>query len=430
MENKILHLWGLSHQNTPLEIREKIAFSNKEISSTINKLLKKKMFQEVVLLSTCNRTEFYIITNKDQEIKNKITIFVQSIKTKCPEIISDFIYYLKKEDAIRHLFRVASGLDSMILGEPQILSQVKKAYFIAKEAQSTALYLNRLFNDTIYIAKKVRTQTSIGEGSMSIAFAAVKLAQKIFKDLKEKKGLLIGTGEIGKLTAKNLRERSMGKIYLVNRTFSKAVRIANQLNATPLRWEKLAETLQLVDFIISSTEHNQYVITREMCLSAGLDKKTRPTLIIDIAVPRDIDPNVKDIEHIFLHDIDDLNHIVEAGSNKRKKSIPDAMKLIEHAVHQFTEWSQYLKIRPTLIALKDKFHTYVQSELNQSQKTMNSTQIQNLEKIMYRFVQKLLRDPAQKLKEYSNGHLDGDTRIDVVREIFNLKQTSNKNETK
>ena len=423
MENKILHLWGVDHHNTPIEIRETIVFSEKETISSIKKLLKKDIFQEVILLSTCNRTEIYIITSQDQDVQDQIEDFIQSLKPQCPANISDFAYYLQKENAIRHLFRVASGLNSMILGESQILGQVKSAYYFSQETKCTGLYLNRLFNDTIQVAKKVRTQTTIGEGSMSVAFAAVELAQKIFKDLKEKKGLLIGAGTIGKLTAKNLRERSMGEIYLINRTFSKAMRIADQLNATPLSWDQLPKILQSVDFVISSTDHNQYIIDRNMALQAKLHERVQPMLMIDIAVPRDIDPSVKDLEQVFLHDIDDLNHIVKEGSNNREKAIPDAMKLIESAIHDFSEWSKYLKVRPTLVALKEKLHEYMETELKQSRKEVNEAQMQHLERIMKRFIEKLLRNPAKRLKEYSNGHLDGDVRIDVLKDIFDLKQS-------
>ncbi len=422
MENKILHLWGLNHHSTPIDIRETITFNKKEVVSSMKKLLRKNIFQEAILLSTCNRTEVYVITGQEKDVKNVIEDFIRTLKPQCPKSISDFAYYLQKGNAIRHLFRVASGLDSMILGESQILAQVKDAYYFAKEAKCTGIYLNRLLNDTMQVAKKVRTQTTIGEGSMSVAFAAVELAQKIFKDLKEKKGLLIGAGQIGKLTAKNLRERSMGEIYLINRTFSKAMRIADQLNATPLSWDQLPKILQSVDFIISSTNHNQYIIDHSMVIEAKLHERIQPILMIDIAVPRDIDPSLKDLEKIFLHDIDDLNHIVEEGSNHRKKAIPEAMKLIESAIHEFFEWSQYLKIRPTMVALKEKFHEYMETELKQSRKEISELQMQHLERIMKRFTKKLLRNPAKRLKEYSNGYLDGDVRIDVLKEIFDLKQ--------
>ena len=426
MEGKTLHLWGLSHHNTPLSVREKISFNEQDTSFAIQTFLKGALFQEMALISTCNRTEIYLVTEKGSNIKKKTEQLISKVKEACPDDISDFAYYMQKKDAIRHLFRVASGLDSMILGESQILGQVKKAYFLSQEASGAGLYLNRLFNTAIQTAKQIRTQTAIGEGSMSIAFAAVKLAQKIFKDLKEKKGLLIGAGKIGKLAAKNLRERSMGKIYLMNRTFSKAVRIANQIDATPLPWKKLSQTLETVDFVISSTDHNRYVIDKEMALKANLHKRHKPVLMIDIAVPRDIDPEIKNMENVFLHDIDDLNDIIEEGSTKRKQAIPEAMKLVEKNLNEFFQWSEYLKIRPTLIALKEKFHLYARGELNRHRKTMNQDEIESLEQAMEAFIEKLLRDPAKKLKEYTNGYLDGDTRIDVVREIFELKGETNK----
>ena len=423
VSSKTLHLWGLSHQVAPISIREKIFFSENEIAVALKKMIRNKAFSEIVLISTCNRTEYYIVSEGNADIKEKIENTIKVQGSKLPNEISELAYYLKGQDAMRHLFKVTTGIDSMILGETQILGQAKRAYFLAQKTGTVNIYLNKLFASAIRVSKKIRNETPIGEGSMSIAYAAVELVQKVFKNLKEKKGLLIGAGNIGELTAKNLQKKSIKKMYLINRTFSKAKSIADQIGAVSLPWEKLSETLSMADFIISSTDQSGYIIDQKLVEEAKLHQKVNPILLIDIAVPRDIDPSIKEFENIFLHDIDDLNHIVEDGTTKRKEAIPTAMEFIQNEMKEFMNWSNYLKVRPTLVALREKLDGYARIEASKYRKKMEAEQIQYLEEALKNLTKKMLSNPAKKLKEYSNGYLDGDIRIEVIQDIFELEKT-------
>ena len=421
MNDLTLYLWGLSHNTAPIKVREKLAFLEEEIYDTLRNILKEKYIQEAFLLSTCNRTEFYFLMRTDPKAKNKIEAVIRSIRSNFAEESYQFSYYFTGTDAISHLFKVASGLDSMILGESEILGQVKRAFQLAREAGASKVYLNRLLNMVIKTGKKVRAETLLGKGSLNIAFACVELARKIFKDLKEKKTLLIGAGKIGELTAKSLSKRLIKKIYIVNRTYSKAFRVAQDLNAKAIHWEELPGIIKEVDFIICSTGQKEHLITKDFLQKQGITHRPGPVVLVDIAVPRDVDPKVEEIENIFLYDIDDLKDIVQESVKKRKRSVPKALHIIKSQVSDFLNWSQYLEVRPTLIALKDQVNQHVISELSRYKNILDEEQMTLLRQALENLSKKFIRDHAKALREYANGYPDGNLRIDVIREIFGLQ---------
>ena len=421
MTDLTLHLWGLSHHSAPIKIREKIAFAEEETNDFLKEILKKKFIQEAFLISTCNRTEFYLLMKTESDAKSKIESVIRTLKNDFPDEYYQFSYYLTETDAISHLFKVASGLDSMILGESEILGQVKRAFQRAREAKASNIYLNKLLNLVIKTGKRVRTETLLGKGSLSIAFASVELTRKIFKNLKGKRALLIGAGKIGELTAKSLKKRSIEDVYIVNRTYSKAFRIAQELGAKAILWEELPKVIKKIDFIICSTNQKDHVITKDLLQRLGLDRKLSPTILVDIAVPRDVDPRVKEIENVFLYDIDDLKDIVQESAKKRKRAVPKAMRIIKTEISEFLSWSEYLKIRPTLIALKKRVNQHVSSELLQYKNTLDQERFNFLKKALENLSKKFIRDHAKMLKKYSNGYIDGNMRIDIVREIFSME---------
>ena len=422
MAGMTFHLWGISHHTAPVEIREKLAFSEEEIKSSLKKIMNNKFIHEAFLISTCNRTELCLVMETGSNARDKIETILKGLKGDLSSEYLQFSYHLAEEAAISHLFKVASGLDSMILGESEILGQVKRAFQWAREAKASGVYLNKLLNLVIKSGKRVRSETPLGEGSLSIAFASVELARRIFKGLKEKKALLIGAGKIGELTAKSLQKRSIKEVYIINRTYSKAFRVAQQLGAKAIFWEKLSQIIREIDFIICSTGDKGHVITKELAQKLGLDQKLSPTILVDIAVPRDVDPRVKEIENIFLYDIDDLKDIVQESIRKRQRAVPKAMQIIYSEKNDFINWRHYLKIRPTLIALKERASQHVKTELLCHKNKLDQQQFTFLKQALEGLSERFIKDYARILKKHSNGYIDGNVLFDIVREMFSLQE--------
>ncbi|MCP2520115.1 glutamyl-tRNA reductase [SCandidatus Aminicenantes bacterium Aminicenantia_JdfR_composite] len=414
---------GVNHKTAPIEFREKISFSRSEILNALKEIKKENSLKESLILSTCNRTEIYgcVNTNEvngEEYIKN----FIRKFKKIDTSTNNQYFYTLNSEEAVRHLFKVASGLDSMIVGESQILGQVKEAYALSCEAKANGIILNKLLHWTFRVGKRARTETEIGIGAVSVSSAATELAQKIFKDLSKRSALLIGAGETGELTAQHLKEKEIGELYITNRTFKKAEVLARKLKAKAIPFENMEEIFKRVDVIISSTSSKEYLITADYMKKIMNFRNYQPLFIIDISVPRDFDPKINKIYNVFLHCIDDLQKIVDKNLEKRKGEIPKVLAIIEEEVKKFFQWYRSLKVTPIIKGLQRKIEEIRISELKKNRKYFKEEDWKNLELLTKSMMNKLFHITMIKIKEFNEDSQMGLLRLDTVREIFGLEE--------
>jgi glutamyl-tRNA reductase len=412
---------GINHRTAPIEVREKLWFSNNEIVSFLD-VLKQKNIKEVVLVSTCNRTELYY-SYKDELITNDPlwqTIVLQ--KNATDYIGSDNFYTLSSLNAVKHIFGVASGIDSMVLGDVQILNQMKEAFTIAQENHTAGLLLNRLFNTAFHVGKRARTETEIGDGAVSVSYAAAELASKIFEDMAKRSALLIGAGETGELTAKHLTSRNLGNLVIANRTRSRAVELATKLNGKVVDFDKILSELHHIDIVISSVESPTHVITAKDIRAAMKHRGNRPLFIIDIGVPRNIEHAANDIDNVFLHDIDDLNHIIDTNLSRRNAEIPKIQEIIFSELVRFKSWYDALEVTPTIQQLRDQFETIRSDEVKKHINHFSSDKHEEIEILTKRIVNKILHTPMVNLRNGS-GEPSGDetqTKVHILRHLFGL----------
>ena len=420
-------LVGMNHRSAPLEIRERLSISCEEDSSPVREVLKIPDVLEVLYLSTCNRVEVLArVEDRDGAVKS-LKGFVFSHGNLSEEELERCLYVYSGEEAVRHLFRVASSLDSMVIGEPQILGQVKDAYSRCVDQNASGIILNRLLHHAFRTAKRVRTETGIANNAVSVGFAAVELAKKIFGDLKGKTALLIGAGEMSELAARHLVNQGVSKIIVANRTFERAVKLANDFHGTPVGFDRMEEKLQQADIVISSTGSPGYVITRGVAAAALHRRKSRLMFFIDIAVPRDIDPEVGGIDNVYLYNIDDLQGVVDANLKSRLKEAQKAEEVVREEVRKFVTWYQTLEAVPTIRQLKEKMDGIVKGELERAPrwiKDLDEEGKKEIEILISSVLNKVLHDPITGLKEETceDGGL---SYIAAIRRLFRLDDGKN-----
>ena len=423
-----LILIGVNHKTAPLAVRERLNLScAEEGGGMLVEIMSLPGIKEAYFLSTCNRFEILVSVNHPEAAIELLRALMGSparlnVKETGPEA-EKYIYILQNEEAVRHLFRVASGLDSMIMGEPQIFGQVKEAYRLATEHKSAALILNKLLHHTFRVAKRVRTETGIAENAVSVSFAAVELAKKIFGDLAGKTILLIGAGEMTELAARHLVNQKIGKIIVANRTVERAVKLAEEFHGSPIGFDRIGEALGEADIVISSTGSPSYLITREMIAAALHRRRNRLMFMIDVAVPRDIEPAVGEVDNVYLYNIDDLQNVVDGNLRARLAEAQKADEILDEEVVQFSNWFNALEIVPTIVSLRKKIEGIVTGELEKSQswlKDLAPEGQENVRILTEAILNKVLHDPITCLKEESNG--DGATAyVDAVRRLFKLE---------
>jgi glutamyl-tRNA reductase len=420
--NEII-LIGINHKTAPVELRECIAFTEDESTSALQALADKPDIKEVLVFSTCNRVEVLVVTaNKAEAIDSTKDYIAEANKIQREEF-EDSLYIHAGDEAVRHIFRVASSLDSMVVGEPQILGQVKEAYRLATEARASGVILNRLLHRTFFVAKRIRTETGIGDNAVSISYAAVELGRKIFGSLEGKNVLLVGAGEMAELAVEHLIRNKTEKIYVANRTFENGVALARRFKGQAIRFEEIADSLKLVDIIISSTGSSDYVITRDQVKSVIRIRRSRPIFFIDIAVPRDIDPRVNRLTNSYVYDIDDLQGVIDENIEDRHREAIKGERIVDEAVIRFREWYASLEVVPTIVALRKKLETIAETEIK---KTLHSNKIPEsgigaIKKMAEALINKILHDPTLFLKKDS---MPGDKAkyIDTVRKLFKLDE--------
>jgi len=413
---------GLNHKTAPVEIRESLAFSSEDSVSALNSLISKSFLLETIIISTCNRVEILAIcTNSDIGI-NQIKDFFCEFKNVKLEQFESALYVYKDKNAVRHLFRVASSLDSMIIGEPQILGQIKNSYQISIKKKTSGVILNKLLHRTFFIAKRVRSETGIGDHAVSISYAAVELAKKIFKTLENKDILLIGAGEMAELAVEHLIRHKVKKIYVGNRTFERACELAKKYNGSAIIFENIEHYLKNVDIIISSTGSSSFVINKDKMKKIMKARKHQPVFFIDIAVPRDIDPEINKISNAYVYDIDDLKGVIDENINHRKDEAQKAEVIIDEAVINFFKWIQDLELVPTIKGLKSKIELICELELKKTinhLKTQDEHDQQAIERMLKSITNKVLHDPINFLKG-KGYHKDRSIYLDITRKLFNL----------
>jgi glutamyl-tRNA reductase len=417
-----LLLLGLSHKTTPVERRECVAFSTDETACVLEALKKNADISEVVLLSTCNRVEVLMVSSNHSLTLETVKKIISKSKKVPVSFFEEYLYIHKGDNAIRHVFRVASSLDSMMVGEPQILGQIKESYHLATLHKASGLILNRLLPRAFSVAKRVRTETGIGDHAVSISYAAIELGRKIFDTLEAKKVLLIGAGEMIELAAEHLIKNKVGNIFVANRTFERGVALAKKINGNAILFDEIENVLQNVDVVISSTGASDFIITRKQVKNIITSRHHRPLFFIDIAVPRDIDPQINHLPNVYVYDIDDLKGIVEENIAERTQEAVKGERIIGEAVISFRKWHESLDMVPTIVALRKKIDDIANIEVNKTLKSLqhlSDNDLMSIRKMAHAMANKFMHDPMVFLKR--NGTQENQSvSVDIARKLFNL----------
>ncbi len=415
-------LLGINHKTAPVELRECLAFSGEQIATALDDFGNSPHLSEMVLISTCNRVEILMATSDTALAIQTAKQYISEIKQIPVSEFENALYVHTGEDAIRHVFRVASSLDSMVVGEPQILGQMKDAYLTATQKNTSGVILNRLLHKTFFVAKRVRTETAIGDHAVSISYAAIELGRKIFGTLEDKKVLLIGAGEMAELAVEHLIRNRSGAVFVANRTFERGLELAKRFKGRAIRLEEISECLKEVDIVISSTGAPGFILNREQVKSVMRVRKNRPIFFIDIAVPRDIDPDINRVSNAYVYDIDDLKNVIDENIEDRNREAVKGERIVDEAVIQFRKWYESLGVVPTIVALRAKLELIGESEIQktlQSLKHLSEDDRIALQRMTQAMVNKILHDPTVYLKRHGS-YGDQSIHIDVTRRLFNL----------
>lgn len=410
---------GINHKTAPVDIREKVVFSSEEIKSCLSDLINGELLTEAVLLSTCNRTELYGILPHGSGDISHITAYLNAVKG-VDYFKGEYIYIYRGERAITHLYGVISGIDSMIVGEPQIFGQVKEAYKLAVEANATKIFFNKLFHTAFHVGKRVRTEASIGVGGVSVSYVAVELALRLFKDLKSHNVLLIGAGETGKLALLHLRKKNIGTPHIANRTYARAEKVAYELGGIAIHFEQIAEIIPSIDLIISATSSPEPIFSFTAFRSIVEKRSKRPLIVIDLSVPRDFDPAIRTIDNVTYHDMDSLQLIAERNTKKREEALPLAENIITEEVTKFQNWYETQVVMPLIKSLREKFLNLALQEVHRNKKHFPATEQKHLEIFASNLVNKLLHTPTVHLKESQSDGNISITQLQIIQEFFDL----------
>lgn len=417
---------GISYKTAPVELRERVALPEGRAAGVLRELVSTAQVHEAVALSTCNRTELYLAVGDDVEAETAaLGILARESDIRPTELVSH-LYSLRNMDAARHLFRVTAGLDAMVVGEAEIQGQVKRAYELALVENTTSAFMNRLFREALAAGKRVRTETNVGSGSVSVSSVAVQLAQETLGDLSGRRVIVIGAGETGELTARELTERGVHSVFVANRHYDRAIGLAQRFGGQAVRFDVLPAELEKADIVLSSTGSPHHIVEREELAGVMKARAGRPLLLIDIAVPRDIDPAVTDLDGVFLKDIDDLQRVVERRLSGREAEARRAESLLDHELDRFRRWLGTLDVVPTIAALHERGQAVVRQVLDENElrwESLSEADRERLELVAATIVKRLLREPTLRLKARGE---DQQTYayVQALRELFGLEAES------
>jgi len=412
---------GLSHRTAPVEVRERLAVAPEQLEEELREIVARGHFDEALLISTCNRVELYGVsmnpTAAAQSARN-------TLASRLPNSTSEDVFYSERGVAVvRHAFRVASSLDSLVVGEPQILGQVKEAFDAATNAGTAGTLIGRCFSHAFSTAKRVRNETGIAEGTVSVSSIACELARKIFGNLDGRRTLLLGAGEMGEGAARNLRQTGT-QLHVINRSEARAEALAKSCGGRAIPYERLTTELAEADVVIASTASTKFILTPELMKGVVRSRRHRPLFIIDIAVPRDVDPRIGTMDNVFVYDVDDLQQVAEQNLAVRAREAAQAERIIEEEVESFLKWRRSLELAPTIVALRKQFGDVADEELRRALgrlQGLSQSDRAAFEAMARSLVNKLLHRPMMHLKAGAE-EPDGAQLIDAVRRVFALTE--------
>lgn len=413
---------GINYKSAPVEIREKLTFSEESMDKAMLLLKEQKSILENVIVSTCNRTEIYAVVDQVHTGRYYIKQFLAEWFQIDKDQFTSYLKIAESDGAIEHLLRVATGLDSMVLGETQILGQVKQSFLTAQKMQTTGTVFNELFKQVITFAKRAHKDTAIGEHAVSVSYAAVELAKKIFGDLQKKHVVILGAGKMGELAAKNLHGSGASRITVVNRTFEKAEELAVKFEAKAEQMDRLHGILQDADILISSTGSDTVVLDKETINSIQKKRKGKPLFLVDIAVPRDLDAAIGELDNVFLYDIDDLQHIVDKNLKAREAAAENIEIMLEAEIVQFNEWLQTLGVVPVISALRQKalsIQAETMKSIERKMPELSKREKKVLNKHTKSIINQLLKEPITQAKELA-ADKHSDESLDLFVKIFGI----------
>jgi glutamyl-tRNA reductase len=414
---------GLNYRSAPVEIREKFTFKPSEFADAMKSLQQNSSIIENVILSTCNRTEIYAVVNEPNTGKNGVTEFLADWFSIEKIELYPYLFFYEQELAIEHLFKVTCGLDSMVLGETQILGQVRTSFLMAQQENTTGTVFNHTFKQAVTLGKRAHTETEIGVKAVSVSYAAVELAKKIFMALNNTSILILGSGKMSELTYKNLQGNGAKNVTVINRTYENAIDLAKRYAGKANPFEELLNTIIKSDIIISSTSAEEYVITQDMMIEASSLRKGKPLYLIDISVPRNIDPNIDGLENVYLYNIDDLQEIISSNLMARKKASKKIMNMIEGELNEFKNWTNLLDVVPVISALNKKA-LFIQKETQESIKNklpnLSDREMKVINKHLSSIANQFLKDPIRAIKEMGTS-LESKEELDLFIKFFNIE---------
>lgn len=400
-----LFLLGVSHRTAPVDVRERLDFATRGLDTALDALSSRTGTSEAVVLSTCNRAEIYVACDDVTSVRDELVSFLEAYHGLDRAALMPHVFERSDASAAQHLFRVAAGLDSLVVGEPQILGQVKDAYAAATESRTAGPVMNKLFPSSFTVGKRVRTETALSEGAVSVSFAATSLARKIFGDLTGRTVLVVGAGEMGKLTAQHLRTQGVKKILITSRTLAHAAALAEGIGGESIPWSSLENALGDADIVITATGATLPVFVRKQVAGVMRGRRNRPLFFIDIALPRDVEPAVGDVDSVFLYNIDDLQAIVQENLSRRAAEVTRAEDIVTDEVKKFEGWLSTRGVIPTVVALRQRFETIRRSELERLQSKLSGLSPEargRVDEVTRLLVEKLLITPTEQLKSTSD----------------------------
>ncbi len=411
---------GLNHKTAEVELREKLAFSGPRLEEGLLRIKEIPGIKEAAILSTCNRVEIYLTVFDLEKAFSLLKDFLVQFFDLRRDSLDAALYLHDDMMAVKHIFRVASSLDSMVLGEPQILGQLKDAFDFALDKRATGALLNRLLKKSISVAKRVRTETRIASSAVSISFAAVELAKKIFSDLSGKSFMLLGAGEMAELAAKHMMNNGVQEIAVANRTFERGCELAQEFSGKAIRFEEFPDRLVHTDILICSTGAPSYVLLKEHMQKAMKLRKQKPVFLIDISVPRNIDPAINDMDNVYLYNVDDLNDVVDTNRQERQKEAEKAEEIVAEEIETFKKWLSTLDSVPAVVALRRKAEAIRREELERFMNRfpdMGEKELRAIEGLSGAIMNKLIHGPTVALKDETE---DKDIMIAVIKKLYGL----------
>ena len=418
-----LLITGVSHKTAPVEVRECLAFREEALPAALADLKRREGVAEALILSTCNRVEVTVTTEDSADAQAIVDSFLADHKDVSPHTIGPHLYRLEGRDAIHHLFRVAASLDSMVVGEPQILGQLKAAYAAAKDSGAVCGWLEGLLTRAFSVAKRVRSETGIGQMAVSVSYAAVELARKIFGSLANRTVMIAGAGKMSELAARHLRRSGASHVFVTNRTHERALEMAALFQGTPVEYTRFVAMLPEVDILIASSGAPHYILHKDEMQRVIAARRNKPVFLIDIAVPRNIEPAVNEIDNVFLYDIDDLQEVVNANLRERLKAAERAEELVVEEVERTMARLKVAEVTPTIVGLQEQLEQIRAGEMEKARRKygpFTPEQEQAMEALTRGIVNKIAHGPISEIRNHA-GHPEGAHVIAAIRKAFHLQ---------